>query len=133
MSGTLVYRGTIKHKRWRPDGAYGTICPDWTHESEGQGFGGDPSMHGWKRTQAHLILENSYHIGDKRYGARRGVAFCAHPSGDGSWHGYPIPWCKVPSNAVDWLVENGHATRRDIKRQKLSPQPGINWALTTDD
>lgn len=133
MSGALVYRGTIKHKQWRPHGAYGTICPDWTHESKGQGFGGDPYLHDWNCTQAQIMLKNSFLSGDKRYGAGRGIAFCAHPTEDGTWHGYPIPWCKVPSDAVNWLIENGHASKRDIKRQKLSPHPSIYWALSADD
>lgn len=133
MSSELVYRGTIKHKMWRPDGAFGTICPKWTHEQNGRDFGGDPYRHPWEQTQANEILANSFLVGDRRYGAAKGIAFCAHETGDGTWHGYPVPWCMVPSDAVAWLIDTGLAKRRDIKRQKLSPQPGIYWALTSDD
>ena len=44
MNG-VRYRGSIKHKRWRPGGGYGTLCPDWTHRADGRGFSGDPRNH----------------------------------------------------------------------------------------
>ena len=28
----MRYRGSIKHKRWRPGGGYGTLCPEWSHQ-----------------------------------------------------------------------------------------------------
>lgn len=133
MTIELTYRGIIKHKRWRPDGGFGTICPEWSHETGGQGFGGDPYAHEWPTTAAQRMLANSYLVGKKRYGAGRGIAFCAQQSGDGTWHGYPIPWCDVPEDAFNWLVENDYARRRDRKRQRLPPQPEIYWALSTDE
>ena len=51
----LRYRGSIKHKRWRPGGGYGTLCPDWTHSAPAQGFAGDSHAHPWADTEAHAM------------------------------------------------------------------------------
>lgn len=53
---SLRYRGSIKHKRWRPGGGYGTLCPKWTHNAATRGLAGDTSNHPWEETQAHAML-----------------------------------------------------------------------------
>lgn len=129
---SLHYRGNIKHKRWRPGGGYGTLCPRWTHDTRTQGFAGDPLAHPWQETQAHALLKESVLAQDgRRYATGRGVAFVAVVSGDGSWHGYPVPWQDVPRNVRDGFVREGRVTRREIRRDV--DRRDIRWALGTDD
>ena len=127
----LRYRGTIKHKRWRPGGGFGTLCPRWTHETSLQGFAGDPYDHPWERTQADAMLTESVLDGGRRYATRKGVAFVADPSGDDTWHGYPVPWQDVPRNVRDAFVSEGRVTRHQI-RQTVDGAD-IRWALGSDD
>jgi hypothetical protein len=69
----------------------------------------------------------------KRYATARGVAFVAQPSADGSWHGYPEPWHKVPSELKDkWLAAKIVSTH-DLKHYSDFPRTNINWALESDD
>lgn len=126
------YRGTIKHKRWRPGGGYGTLCPRWTHEASSQGFAGDPLGHPWEETQAHAMFTESVLAEDgRRYATRRGIAFVAVASGDGTWHGYPVPWQNVPRNVRDALVAEGRVTRRETRR--VVDRTDIRWALGSGD
>lgn len=128
------YRGIIKHKQWQPGGGFGTLCPDWTHRAEGRGFAGDPFNHRWQSTIAHELFEEGVDDAQgHRYAARRGIAFKAQPSNDGTWHGYPLPWHDVPPDIQDILIEKGQATRRDIRRQKAADTDGIKWALKSDE
>ena len=82
------YRGSIKHKRWRPGGGYGTLCPEWTHQVGSRGFSGDVQGHPWQRTKAHELFEPSLECEDgRRYATEGGIAFVAVSSNDGTWHG----------------------------------------------
>ena len=128
---TLRYRGTIKHKNWHPGGGYGTRCPSWTHEAAAQGFAGEPYCHPWEETQAHAMLAESVLDGRRRYATRRGIAFVAVPSGDGTWHGYPVPWQDVPRNVRDAFVSEDRVTRQQI-RQTVD-RADILWALGSDE
>lgn len=127
----LQYRGTIKHKRWRPGGGFGTLCPRWTHEAASQGFAGDPYSHPWERTEAHAMLAESVLDGGRRYATREGIAFVAVPSGDGTWHGYPVPWQDVPRHIGDAFVSEGRVTRHQIRRTVDGAD--IRWALGSDE
>ena len=130
----LLYRGILKHKEWRPNGGFGTLCPKWTHQAGERGFAGDSYAHPWHLTFAHQLFCNS--IADAaghRYAARNGIAFKAQPTNDGTWHGYPIPWHEVPLDIQDDLVGQGQATRRDMKRQKSIDAKDIRWALKSDE
>ena len=128
----LRYRGSIKHKRWRPGGGFGTLCPRWTHEAVSQGFAGDPYRHRWEETQAHAMLAESVLAGDgRRYATRRGIAFAAVPSGDGTWHGYPVPWQDVPRQVRDAFLRDCRVTRRQTRRTVA--RGDIRWALGSDD
>ena len=129
---TLHYRGTIKHKHWRPGGGYGTLCPKWTHEASSGGFAGDPHSHQWEETQAHSMLTASVSAEDgRRYATRRGIAFVAVSSGDGTWHGYPIPWRDVPRKVRDSFVSARRVRRRETRRAVNAAD--IRWALGSDD
>ena len=128
----LRYRGTIKHKLWRPGGGYGTICPRWTHEAQSHGFAGDPHGHPWEETQAHAMLAESVLADDgRRYATREGTAFVAVSSGDGTWHGYPVPWQDVPRNVVDAFVSQGRVARRSTRRPVN--RTDTRWPLESDD
>ncbi|GGK17382.1 hypothetical protein [Salinarimonas ramus] len=130
----LVYRGSKKHKLWRPDGGFGTICPAWTHTDGRRAIVDEDDATAWSRTTAQTMLSAS--VVDKRgrrYAASRGIAFSAQMSNDGTWHGYPVPWLDVPPVVRDALVDAGHVVRRDIRRQvRLAPNDRF-WALSDDD
>lgn len=136
-----TYRGSLKHKRWSPGGGFGTICPDWTHQTAETGFAGDPHRHPWRRTEAQALFDDAIIASDGlRYAARRGIAFCARVSNDGTWHGYPIPWKDVDQAIQDALIAHGQVTEREIENQKsrqkraLRRNPkDIYWALGSDD
>ena len=128
----LQYRGINKHKRWRPGGGYGTLCPPWTYATPTQGFAGDPFDHPWQETQAHAMLMESVLAKDgRRYATRRGIAFVAVGSNDGTWHGYPVPWQDVPRDVRDAFVQEGRVTRRQIKR--TVDRDDLRWALGSED
>ena len=128
----LQYRGSIKHKRWHPGGGYGTLCPNWTHQTPTRGFAGDSYRHPWERTQAHAMLAQSVLAGDdRRYATGRGIAFVAVPSGDGTWHGYPLPWKDVPRDVRNTFIRERRVRRSETRR--TANQTGIRWALATDD
>ena len=125
---SLQYRGSIKHKRWHPGGGYGTLCPNWTHQTLTQGFAGDSYSYPWEETQAHVMLAQSVLAEDgRRYATGRGIAFVAIYSGDSTWHGYPLPWKNVPRNIRNRFVQEGRVTRRETRQ--TANQTGIRWAL----
>ena len=133
-SKKVGYRGIIKHKQWKPGGGFGTLCPNWTHQSSGRGFAGDPDCHDWSATVAHELFESSVSTPDgHHYAARDGISFKAFASNDGTWHGFPIPWHEVPIDVQDVLIERHQATRREIKRQRSVDTGDIRWALKGDE
>ena len=68
----------------------------------------------------------------RRYATRRGIAFVAVPTNDGTWHGYPIPWEDVPLDIKRTFIEHGTVTIRAIRRQRVD-KGDIRWALDSDD
>jgi hypothetical protein len=92
--------------------------------------------HNWVATEAHrLFIASEYDPegSGKRYATARGIAFVAQPSADGSWHGYPEPWNKVPSDLKDkWRAEN-IVSARDLRLYADFPKKNIKWALDSDD
>ena len=128
------YRGILKHKRWSPGGGFGTLCPTWTHAVAGHRFAGGVHAHPWSSTEAHRLFAVSVSGSDGLpYAAARGIAFVARNSGDGTWHGYPVPWNDVPSDVQDKLIQAGQARRADLRRQPTIRQSDLRWALATDD
>lgn len=69
----------------------------------------------------------------RRYATARGVAFEAKATQDGTWHGYPIPWEKVPAKILHGWMEAKKANRRDVKKFLAFSKDDIHWALETDD
>jgi hypothetical protein len=135
-----IYIGSRKHKRWVPGGAAGSICPPWTHEVDGRNFGNVPpeDWNGWPRTRAQRLLEQSVLHEGVRYAAAEGLAFCAQPTGNRAWHGYPVPWRDVPAVVRAWLVKAGQVEEIQLRRA-LRKQAGFDvgrdrqWALGGND
>lgn len=129
------YRGSVKHKNRPIDVRKGTLCPEWTHESSRGGFQSDPYSHDWKDTQANELFDSSVlsEDGRRRFATARGIAFEAKPTGDGTWHGYPIPWEHVPANILSDWKSSQKVSRRDIKQHFRYAPNELYWALTSDD
>ena len=130
------YRGSSKHKNRPAHGRKGTLCPEWTHATVGSGYGNDPFSHDWEKTLAHDMFAQSEPDpdgSDKRYTTMNGIAFVAQPTGDGTWHGYPEPWNKVPADLKDKWQDEGRVTTRFLKRYKDFPKDSLSWALDSDN
>ena len=129
-----LYRGSVKHKNRPLDVRKGTLCPEWTHQATNVGFQSDPFSHDWSETLAHELFEGSVLSADgrRRFATARGIAFEAKPSGDGTWHGFPIPWEHVPPEILkDWRSSN-KVSRRDIKKHSNYGLNDIHWPLTSN-
>lgn len=136
----LTYLGSKKHKRWVPGGASGSICPNWTHTSEGRHFGAiaPEDWNGWPQTQAQALLTASVAHEGQRYAAARGIAFCGQCTEGGTWHGYPVLWRDVPTTVRQVLENNGQATPQEIRRglraqKDIDPHQNLTWAAYSDD
>lgn len=129
-----MYRGSSKHKNRPADEQKGTLCPEWTHRTLAAGFATDVHEHDWSSTQAAVLFAAACvdAVTGRRYATASGIAFEAKPTGDGSWHGYPIPWESVPAKIKnDWLA-SGAVTRRQTKHFLRFEKSDIHWALKTD-
>lgn len=136
MSDQPTYRGNDKHKNRPAFGRKGTICPDWTHSTAQGGLGASSAQHEWPQTEAARLFAESDVDPDgaaQRYATSRGIAFCAQPSNDGTWHGYPVPWQSVPTQLTRKWLQDGRVTKRDVKLHKDHPADDIYWALESDD
>lgn len=131
----MEYQGSVKHKN-RPGGGWGTLCPEWTHETPRGGLGHDVHEHPWPQTKAQELFASSEPCPEgskKRYATERGIAFAARETGCGIWHGYPIPWDEVPDELrVEWQNQ-GRVGAKDIKRYSNKPPKDTRWPLETDD
>ncbi len=125
------YRGSPKHKDRPSQGRKGTLCPEWTHVTGVQGFNGEP--HPWSVTVAQALFAAATHgVDGRRYATARGIAFEAKPTGDGSWHGFPVPWESVPPAILGQWLSEGKVTRRDVRLNRRHEATNIHWALDTD-
>lgn len=135
MSKSL-YRGSQKHKNRPALGRKGTFCPEWTHKTAAGGYGNDPFDHDWNNTLAHEMFAQSELDPDgsgKRYATMDGIAFVAQPTADGTWHGYPEPWNKVPADLKAKWQDEGKVKTRSLKKYKDFPKNNVLWALDSDD
>lgn len=136
---TDVYRGSLKHKNRPANGRKGTICPEWTHTrgDTGEKMGLDPADENfdWKSTPAgKLFINATKEAGTgRRFVTDQGIAFEAKATGDGSWHGYPIPWDDVPALVKDILVDQGKVRNKHLRRYASFSKAAIYWALETDE
>ena len=135
MKAPSLYRGSLKHKNRPAAGRKGTLCPEWTHALSNSGFNGDPFQHEWNETIANQLFDQSKSdpATEKRYATSRGIAFVAQPTADGTWHGYPEPWNRVPAEIKDIWLSEGLVTRRDIKRYIDFSKEDVRWALDSDE
>lgn len=115
-------------------GRKGTLCPEWTHAVDDQGFKGNPFQHCWKNTVAHRLFESALISTDgKRFATERGIAFEAKPTGDGTWHGFPIPWESVPPAILNQWLQDGTVSRREVRLNRHRETNDIRWALDSDE
>lgn len=130
-----TYRGSLKHKSRPARGRKGTICPEWTHATPSGGLGTDPQTFDWAASPAaELFSTASVDPGDgRRFATRRGIAFEAKPTADGTWHGSPVPWEGIPAHIKDRWLDEDAVTRQDVRRYLSRAVTDIRWALETDD
>jgi hypothetical protein len=131
-----IYRGSLKHKERPARGRKGTLCPEWTHSTTTGGLSTDVNSHPWHLTEAHRLLQLSEACSEgsgRRFATSRGIAFVAVRTNDGTWHGYPVPWQKVPAELKYRWQEQGLVTKRDLNRYLDRAPRDIRWALETDD
>ena len=132
--GDPIYRGSSKHKNRPANEQKGTLCPEWTHRTATSGLATDVHAHDWPATPAAQLFARAVvdSVSGRRYATAMGIAFEAKASGDGTWHGYPIPWESVPPAIVQqWKV--GEAVKaREIKAFFKFSKDDIHWALKTD-
>lgn len=126
------YRGSAKHKSRPGNGAKGTICPEWTHDSTFGGLGSDMHRHDWAGTEASKLFDRAVPYGGRRFATARGLAFEAKPTADGTWHGFPIPWESVPPSLTEAWLEKGLVDRRMTRMFRNFEQNDIYWPLRTD-
>lgn len=133
---TLVYRGSKKHKKRPATGKKGTLCPEWSHRTGAGGLGNDMAAHAWHETEAHLIFRESVEDPEgsgKRFATKNGMAFAAHDTEDGTWHGFPVPWNDVPAVLVEGWRDRGQLRKRDLKTYSDFPKNDVAWPLTSDN
>lgn len=133
---TETYRGNDKHKRRPTRGVKGTFCPEWTHvapDIDGN-LGNDMFNHSWALTRAQFLLESSVcDIGSReRFATGDGVAFQVQPTNDGTFHGYPVPWDKVPAYLTRAWRNERRVTKRQISTYSEVGE-SIDWAMDSDD
>lgn len=128
------YRGSQKHKNRPVETRKGTLCPEWTHRTEGGSYAADPFKHDWNMTAACQMLKASVESPDgrRRYATANGIAFEAKLTGDGTWHGYPIPWENVPAAILKAWRDSGQVSKRDLRRYWTANPNDLRWALDSD-
>ena len=92
----MKYDSTNYKKHKRP-GGWGSICPPMTQE------------------QAQELLDKSVEAGKSRYNVSG--EYCFQSNGDNTdsngeqvWHGFPIPWSRLPTEAKNKLISIGALT-----------------------
>ncbi len=110
------------------------LSPKWTHTSGDNGFSGDPFKHCWDKTVAHRLFESATVCADgRRFATELGIAFEAKPTGDGTWHGFPVPWESVPPLILKQWFQEGTVSRRALKLHRPRNKDDIRWALDSDE
>ena len=54
------------------------------------------------------------------------------PTGDGTWHGYPIPWETVPAEIMRTWVDCKKVTPRQVKKYWRKDKDDLHWAIEAD-
>lgn len=128
-----IYRGHDKHKARPTRGVKGTLCPEWTHNTDIAGLGTDMTMHNWTVTRAQALLEQSVTdiTSRRRYTTGGGVAFEIRPTANHTFHGYPLPWDKVPAWLQNYWRRSGRVTKMQIRQ--YSEVETDRWAMSSTD
>ncbi len=101
-----IYDPSGYQKHRRPKG-WGSICPDDLADLP------------------QSLLDSGAADGKEIYNVSGAYALCAQEHRPGVWHGYPIPWSRLPSAARQKLVESGRldpATYRKAIRKSLGSE-----------
>jgi hypothetical protein len=110
----LVYKASNKHCEPMTAQRTGTKCPRWAAK------------------HAQDLLKTSVPIGGQRMNVRHGLAFVAQDTADGTWHGYPEAWDKIPQKLTDQWISEGRLKRRDRKRWWAEQQVCVAWKELED-
>ena len=134
VASPSLYRGSQKHKSRPIAERKGTLCPDWTHNAADGAYRNDPFTHSWNLTPAHTLFGQAIQPpgSRRRFATANGIAFEAKPTGDGTWHGYPIPWESVPASVVDQWVDDKKVTPRQVKKHWRKGEDDLRWAIEAD-
>jgi hypothetical protein len=92
--------GYRKHKR--PEG-WGSLCPEHMDQAAAQS-----------------LLNGAVIVDDARYAIDGEWVFKAYSHAPGRWHGFPIPWSRLPPVAARGLMDRGlldRSTWRKALRQ----------------
>jgi len=94
----MKYDSTNYKKHKRP-GGWGSICPPMTQE------------------QAQELLDKSVEAGKSRYNVSGEYCFQSNSdntdkNGEPVWHGFPIPWSRLPPEAKNKLISIGALTNK---------------------
>ena len=95
----MRYESNPKHSDPRQPGRRGALCPESV-----------------SLEVAECLLHNSEPAGRKRYALFDGQAFCAQEHAEGTWHGYPVGWVRVPHAIRSRWRAEGALRRRDMHR-----------------
>ncbi|MBT9545097.1 MAG: hypothetical protein IV090_06885 [Candidatus Sericytochromatia bacterium] len=89
----LTYDSSGYRKHKRPEG-WGSLCPEDLDE--------DPEV----------LLNSGVLVGKQRYNVSGKYAFAAQNHHGSNWHGYPIAWKNLPTEAKNELISSGRLDRK---------------------
>jgi hypothetical protein len=95
---------SITYRKHKQPGGWGTICPPMTQE------------------EAQKLLDESVPVGNSRYNIFEEYCFKAfsHATDEDGvtiWHGFPIKWSDLPSEAKNQLIANGQLTSTEFRKR----------------
>ena len=82
--------------------------------------------------EAQMLLDESVPVGNSRYNILEEYCFKAFShaidkEGSTIWHGFPIKWSDLPSEAKNQLIANGQLTSTEF-RKRLRKASSMEWA-----
>jgi len=130
----LLYRGSQKHKNRPIAERKGTLCPEWTHHVPIGSDLRDMAAHPWGCTQAHSLFQQAVELAGswRRFATANGIAFEAKPTGDGTWHGYPVPWETIPVDVLQQWLNDKKVNRRQVRKHWRKDEDDLHWAIEAD-
>jgi hypothetical protein len=92
------------YRKHKDPGGWGSLCPTDLEQQEAQ-----------------ELLDTSVEVDDTRYNVRGSYCYRAYrhgtdASGTSLWHGHPIPWSRLPTDARKDLIRNGRLTNAEYKK-----------------